>query len=103
MISSTDRGDDYTLRIEDFERAKGWLEEVEVEMTKVFESGYTTTDRQIMDELIAFLKREGPQPWKKLEWKASFLCESYKLDKVLEMMVRTKEIRDSGGNQWVAS
>ena len=103
MISSVDRGDDYTLRIEDFERAKEWLKEAEVEMTRVFESGYTTQDRQIMDEVVAFLKREGPQPWKKLEWKASFMCESYKLDKVLEFMVRMQMIRDSGGNQWVAS
>jgi hypothetical protein len=102
MISSADRGDDYTLRIEDFERAKGWLAEVEREMSRVFESGYTSADRQVMDEVIAFLKREGPQTWKKLEWKASFMCESYKLDKVLEIMVRTGRIRDSGGNQWVA-
>ena len=103
MISSADRGDDYTLRIEDFERAKGWLTEVERDMTKVFESGYTTGDRQVMDEVIAFLKREGPQTWKKIEYKASFLCESYKLDKLLGIMVRTGQIRDSGGNKWVAS
>jgi hypothetical protein len=103
MISSVDRGDDYTLRIEDFERAKEWLTEAEVEMTRVFEAGYTTQDRQVMDEVIAFLKREGPQSWRKLEWKASFLCESYKLDKVLRLMVETEEIRDSGGNQWVAN
>ena len=102
MISSADRGDDYTLRREDFIRAQGWLTEVEQEMTRVFEHGYSTGDRQIMDEIIAFLKREGPQTWKKLEWKASFMCESYKLDKVLEIMARTGQIRDSGGNQWVA-
>jgi len=103
MISSADRGDDYTLRKEDFVRAKGWLTEVEMEMTKVFESGYTTQDRQIMDELIAFLKREGPQTWRALERKASYMCESYKLDKVLELMVSSGQIRDSGGNQWVAN
>src|SRR6516165_11476341 len=74
MISSADRGDDYTLRREDFVRAQGWLTEVEQEMTRVFEHGYSTVDRQIMDEIIAFLKREGPQTWKKLEWKASFMC-----------------------------
>ena len=103
MISSADRGDDYTLRKEDFTRARGWIEEVEMEMTKVFEAGYTTADRQVMDEVVAFLKREGPQTWRALERKASFLCESYKLDKVLDIMVRTGQIRDSGGNQWVAN
>jgi hypothetical protein len=103
MISSADRGDDYTLREEDFIRAQGWIEEVEMEMTKVFESGYTTVDRQVMDEVVAFLKREGPQTWKALERKTSYLCESYKLDKVLDIMVRTGQIRDSGGNQWVAN
>jgi hypothetical protein len=103
MISSADRGDDLVLRKEDFLRAQGWLAEVEREMTKVFEGGYTTADRQVMDELIAFLKRDGPQTWKKLEWKASFLCETYKLDKILDLMVRDGEIRDKGGNQWVAT
>ena len=103
MISSADRGDDYTLRIEDFERAKGWLTEVEKDMTKVFEAGYTTGDRQVMDEVIAFLKREGPQSWNKLVYKTSFLCESYKLDKLLSVMVQTHQIRDSGGNKWVAN
>jgi len=103
MISSADRGDDYTLRIEDFERAKGWLVEVELEMTKVFESGYITGDRQVMDELVAYLKREGPKSWKQVEFKASLLVETYKLDKLLQVMVRTGMIRDSGGNKWVAT
>jgi len=103
MISSADRGDDYTLRIEDFVRARGWIEEMEVEMTKVFQHGYSTGDRQIMDEIIAFLKREGPQTWRSLERKASHMCESYKLDKILEILVRNQEIQDSGGNKWVAN
>jgi len=103
IISSADRGNDYTLRGEDFDRAKGWLTEVEREMTKVFSSGYITGDRQVMDELVAYLKREGPKSWKQIEFKASLLVETYKLDKLLQVMVRTGMIRDSGGNKWVAS
>jgi hypothetical protein len=72
-------------------------------MTKVFTTGYTTVDRQAMDELIAFLKRDGPQTWRALERHASHFIESYKMDKILEIMVRTGQIRDSGGNQWIAN
>jgi len=103
MISSADRGDDYTLRKEDFLRAREWLTGVEREMTKVFESGYITGDRQAMDEIVAYLKREGPRSWKQIEFKASLLVETYKLDKLLDVMVRTGMIRDSGGNKWIAN
>jgi hypothetical protein len=77
--------------------------ELEKEMAKVFEAGYTTADRQVMDEIISFLNREGPKSWQALTRKASYLVESYRLDKVLDIMVRSGQIRDSGGNKWVAT
>src|SRR5215831_3607661 len=103
MISSVDRGDDLVLRKEDFDRAKSWLIEVEKEMTKVFQAGYISADRQVMDELISRLKRDGPMPWNIVRRQLSYLTESYKLDKILDIMVSTGEIRDSGGNKWIAN
>jgi hypothetical protein len=103
MISSADRGDDLLLKREDFERARTWLLEVEKDMTQVFSAGYTTADRQVMDEIIAFLKRDGPQSKRALTRKASYLIESYRLDKVLEIMVKTGEIKNIGNDRWAAT
>ena len=103
MISSVDRGDDLVLRKEDFIRAQGWLVEVEKCMTKIFQAGYITGDRQAMDELITYLRREGPQSWYIVRRQASYLTESYKLDKILDIMISTKEIKNYGGDKWGAA
>ena len=103
MISSVDRGDDLVLRKEDFDRAQGWLVEVEKTMVRIFQAGYITGDRQVMDELISYLKREGPQPWNIVRRHTSYLTESYKLDKILDIMISTKEIKNYGGDKWGAS
>jgi len=100
MISSVDRGEDYTLRIEDFEKAKGWLLEAEKDMQGIFEAGYTTPDRQAIDEIVAFLRKEGPQPWRLVVRKASYCVQSYALDKLLNLMIETGEIKDVGGGRW---
>ena len=103
MIASADRGDDYTLREEDFGRAQSWLTEVEKEMSKVFSSGYTTQDKQVMDEIISWLKKEGPKPMRAIERQAGNYVETYRLDKLLDHMINTKQIVDTGGNNWVAA
>ena len=103
MISCVDRGDELALIEEDFERARKWLFEVESVMSQVFKAGYTTGDRGVMDELISQLKQTEPLPWNVLRRRASYLIESYKLDKVLDIMVQTGEIKNVGGNRWTAS
>jgi len=72
-------------------------------MTKIFQAGYITGDRQAMDELITYLRREGPQSWYIVRRQASYLTESYKLDKILDIMISTKEIKNYGGDKWGAA
>lgn len=59
MIASVDRGNDLMLTKEDFNKAMGWLLEVERVMPMIFQSGAGGIDSKAMDEIMFFVKNAG--------------------------------------------
>ncbi len=57
MVSSADRGNGLVITVEDFNRALGWLVEVEHQMPKVFQDGPKTVESKIMDEVHYYIKQ----------------------------------------------
>lgn len=56
MISSIDRGDSLVVSKDDFNRAMGWLLEVESAMTEVFKAGSGSADGQALDEILFYIQ-----------------------------------------------
>lgn len=59
MIASVDRGNDLMLTKEDFNKAMGWLLEVEQVMPLIFQSGGGGIDSKAIDEILFFVKEAG--------------------------------------------
>ena len=61
MIASVDRSNDLVLEVDDFNRAMGWLLEVESKMHYIFQVGSIAPDSRVMDEVVHFVRnRNGP-------------------------------------------
>jgi hypothetical protein len=56
MVSAVDRGNALVITVDDFNRALGWLIEVEHAMPGVFQAGPQSVDSKIMEEVHFFLK-----------------------------------------------
>lgn len=59
MISCVDRSNELVLEVEDFNRAMGWLLEVEAFMPLIFHVGSITPDSRIMEEVVHFVRTKG--------------------------------------------
>ena len=57
MVSSVDRGNSLVITVDDFNRAMGWLVEVEHQMPKIFQDGPKTVESKIMDEVAYYIKQ----------------------------------------------
>ena len=95
MVSSVDRGGGLRLTVEDFQKALGWLSEVEGVMSEIFEEGTTSVDARVIDEILDFIRRQGkPVPHHRLVLETSKRVPTYSVLKIIEIM------RLSGRVKW---
>ena len=57
MVSSVDRGNGLVIAVDDFNRALGWLIEVEHAMPRIFAEGPRTIESKIMEEVQYYIKQ----------------------------------------------
>lgn len=57
MVSSVDRSNGLVITVEDFNRALGWLVEVEHAMPRIFAEGPRTIESKVMDEVAYYIKQ----------------------------------------------
>lgn len=57
MVSSVDRGNSLVIAVEDFNRALGWLIEVEHAMPRIFAEGPRSVESKVMEEVHYFIKQ----------------------------------------------
>lgn len=99
MVSSIDRSDSLELTVEDFNKAMGWLLEVELTMPEIFRAGSVGADAKVMEEIEFFiratdLKQIGVSEHKVVKF-ASEKCPAHTVMRVLEIMERTGVIETS--------
>src|SRR5262245_39261095 len=58
MVASVDRTNELVLEVEDFNRAFGWLIEVEETMPLIFQVGSVAPDSRVMDDVAHFVKKQ---------------------------------------------
>lgn len=56
MVSAIDRSNTLLLTKDDFNRALGWMIEIEQSMPEIFKAGATNVDGKAMDELVHYIK-----------------------------------------------
>lgn len=61
MISAIDRGNDLTLDLPDFNRAIGWMAEIEARMPDIFSEGALSPEAKAQEDIIHFVKCAGPK------------------------------------------
>lgn len=61
MISAVDRGNELMLGIQDFNRAIGWMAEIEAAMPDIFAEGALSPEAKAQEDIIHFVKSSGPK------------------------------------------
>jgi hypothetical protein len=61
MISAIDRGNELTLDLPDFNRAIGWMAEIEARMPDIFSEGALSPEAKAQEDIIHFVKSAGPK------------------------------------------
>jgi hypothetical protein len=57
MVSSVDRGNGLVITVEDFNRALGWLIEIEHAMPRIFAEGPRSVESKVMEEVHYYIKQ----------------------------------------------
>ncbi len=57
MVSSVDRSNGLVITVEDFNRALGWLIEVEHAMPRIFAEGPRSVESKVMEEVHYYIKQ----------------------------------------------
>lgn len=57
MVSSADRGNGLVITVEDFNRALGWLIEIEHAMPRIFAEGPRSVESKVMEEVHYYIKQ----------------------------------------------
>jgi len=104
MVSAINRGNDLTLRQEDFRSALGWLSEAELAMPHIFEEGATSLDARAMDEILDFVRRQGkPIPHHRLVHETAKRVPTHAVLKVIEVMWLSGRLKKSEDNLYLAN
>ena len=98
MLSAIDRSDTLLLTVDDFNRAMGWLLEVEAEMPDIFKAGAGNADAKAMDEIYHYVLTtqgitKGAVPERKLVNFARNLLPISSLERVIKIMQTAGMIR----------
>ena len=100
MVASVDRSNELLLTVEDFNRAFGWLIEVEETMSLIFEVGSVAPDSRVMDEVVHFVRRHGGGVSEHLI--VNFIRErvpSYSVKNIMNNLVAARMIKSIGKNK----
>lgn len=93
MVSCVDRGEVLALTVDDFNRALGWLLEVELSMPEIFRSGAVGADGKTMEEIEFFIRAadmlgKGVSEQKIIRF-ASEKAPAHTVMRMLELMERS--------------
>jgi hypothetical protein len=97
MISAVDRGNELQLTVADFNRAFGWLIEVEETMPMIFKVGSVAPDSRVMDEVVHFIKEHPGAVSEHLI--VNFIRErvpSYAVKNIMSNLVAARMIKSVG-------
>lgn len=101
MIASVDCSSDLMLKVGDFNRAMGWLLEVEQAMPEIFTAGSTSIDSKAMDEILHFIRISGEKGMNEHRI-VNFARErvpAHSVIRVIELMERSGLIKVLGVDQ----
>ena len=59
MISAADRSNELVLTLPDFNRAIGWMAEIEAEMPEIFTEGAVSPEAKAQEDIIHFVRTSG--------------------------------------------
>lgn len=93
MVASVDRDNNLDVLGEDFHRAISWLEDAELRMENIFDIGATSPDARAMDEIIDFVRREGPVGKGRVLWFASRRLPQYAVYRCLDILVHAGQLK----------
>lgn len=100
MISCIDRTNNLLLEVEDFNRAFGWLIEVERFMPFIFEVGSIAPDSRVMDEVAHFVRKQGKGVSEHLI--VNFIRQQvpgYSVDHIMKNLIASRTIVMAGTNK----
>jgi hypothetical protein len=99
VIACIDRGA-VVMGIEDFNRAKGWLLDNELNMHTIFAVGSTSIDDKAFDEIEEFVKNYGkPVPHHKVLREVGRFIPAHSQERVLRLMVEQRRIKIAGKDE----
>ena len=96
MVACVDRGNELVLRVEDFNRAMGWLLEAEATMPEIFRVGLTSSDAKVMEEIAHFVRRRGETSEHLIVGFARERVPAYAVKSVIDVMVNSGMIVSIG-------
>jgi hypothetical protein len=99
IISCIDRGS-VVMGIEDFNRAKEWLVDNELNMHIIFSSAATTIDDKAFDEIEEFVKNFGkPVPHHKVLRHVSRFIPAHSQERVIRLLIEQRRIKIAGRDE----
>lgn len=104
LVSAADRSSAPILTVDDWNRAKGWLEEVEALMPDIFKAGGVNADATAMEEIYHFVLMSGKTvPEHKIVRFASGLTPAHSVGRIIENMMKAKMIEPVSFNKMTGS
>lgn len=102
MISAIDKGDALILSEHDFKRAFAWLTEAEAVMPEIFKVAVSSPEAGAIDEIYHYVQSNDKGygvPERKVVQFACTRVETYKVTKLLEMMITAGRLEKFGINE----